>query len=94
MHLNIINRKTTKPNKLFFDKMPLSEIQHLATVAIADNEHYLICIVATSEDDVDLIASNFHNLPIPASPAKRAVWTGDMASFIVLNYPTEQTETE
>lgn len=91
MHINILNRKTCKIQKLKIDKVAdISSIKTVALSVIADTRRYALSVCADSQKDIDLIYNNFNNIPIPTSPdVKRAIWTGDLAAFIVLNYPSE-----
>lgn len=88
MHVNILNRKTCKIQRLIFGKTELSSIQTVAMAVLADINRYALYVTADTAEDIELIFNNFNNVPIPCSPdVKRAVWTGDMAAFIILNYP-------
>jgi hypothetical protein len=91
MHLNILRRKTGKVERLSLDKCKsISKLKTVALSAIADAEHYTFMVVADNEDDINFIHSNFNNVPTPSSlDTKRAVWSGDMAAFIILNYPNK-----
>lgn len=44
-------------------------------------------LIAQTATDIEFIAQHFSNVPIPDIDATKAIWTGDMASFIILNFP-------
>lgn len=91
MRLNLVNRKTGKTDQVEFNSLPLQELKQVAAAAAASASKYFICVIADSEEDIDFIATNFHNLPVPASStAGKAIWTGDLAVFIMLNYPAPE----
>ncbi len=89
MHINLINRKTSKVERLKFSDLPLKQIKEVAMAALTSPSHYMICLIATSQEDIDLIFHSFPNMPLPPGSRKQAIWTGDLAAFIILNYPND-----
>lgn len=87
MRINLVNRKTGKSQHVAFNKMPLPEVKRIGAAAAASSSHYFICVIAENPSDIDFIGVNFHNVPLPATEAEQAIWTGDLAIFIILNYP-------
>lgn len=87
MKFTIFNKTTGKVDTLYFKHLPAEELKNLANSLLLKND-YNLCVIAETAQDVDFISSNFHNLPLPASPASKAVWTGEMALFIIINYPS------
>jgi hypothetical protein len=90
MRINLVNRKTGKSERVDFKKIPLSELKQIGAAAAASAIHYFICVIAESAEDIDFIATNFANIPLPTHEAKEAIWTGDLAIFIMLNYPKSE----
>ncbi len=74
--------------------MPLKELKQIGAAAAASATHYFICVIAESMEDIDFIATNYTNIPLPMHDAKEAIWTGDLAIFIMLNYPKPETNVE
>lgn len=90
MHINILNRKTCKIQRLKLNRADLSAAQTLTLAVLADSSRYALSLCADSQTDIDLVFNTFNNVPTPLSPdTKRAIWTGDMAAFIIMNYPKE-----
>lgn len=87
MFVSITNRKSGKSNNLSFAKTSLTEIQELASRASGMTEKYALSVVAEKEADIDFVFNSFHNIPLPATPKQKAVWNGDLALFLIMNYP-------
>ena len=92
MRINLVNRKTGKSDQIDLRTTPIQEVKRIASAAATSSSHYLICVIADSEDDIDFIGTNFHNVPLPSFGAEKAIWTGDLAIFIMLNYPTSEVQ--
>jgi hypothetical protein len=90
MRLNLVNRKTGKSDQIDFKNIPLERIKQIACTAAASASKHFICVIADSEEDIDFVATNFHNLPVPSTSVEQAIWTGDLAIFIMLNYPARE----
>jgi hypothetical protein len=88
MKVVILNRKSGATNSLKLNKRSLGKIREVAYLA-AQSPQYYVSVIAESADDVDLIGNSFHNIPIPAAPTRRASWSGDLAVFILANYPKD-----
>jgi hypothetical protein len=90
MHINILNRKSCKIQRVKLNRADLEAAQTLTLAVIADSNRYALSLCADSQADIDLVFNAFNNVPVPSSPdTKRAIWTGDMAAFIIMNYPKE-----
>jgi len=87
MRINLVNRKTGKSERIDFKKMPLKELKQIGAAAAASASHYFICVIAESIEDIDFVSTNFANIPVPTHDVPEAIWTGDLAIFIILNYP-------
>lgn len=94
MYLNLLNRKSGEATQFKFDAKPLKQIKQIAAKAAASTAHYFICVVAETIEDIDFVQEHFANVPLPHSEAKQAIWTGDLATFIVLNYPPPDKDSE
>lgn len=89
MRLNFINRKTDKSFVVDFDRFSLIKIKQMALAAAKSNSKYFMCLIAESSDEIDFISTHFANVPLPDITAKKAAWTGEMATFIIMNFPLE-----
>ena len=89
MYVIFINKKNGNKERLKLSVDSLKSIREAALEIVTTNSDYFIGVMAQSENDLDLISSFFHNIPVPSSPSKRAIWTGDIAIFILLNMPNE-----
>lgn len=90
MYINFVNRKSGKADQIKFGEIPLTKIKQLTATAAASTKHYLITLIAQNQEDIDFLFEHFSSIPGPPSTAKQAIWTGDLAVFIVLNYPNSE----
>lgn len=91
MKLCIFNTKTKEDTSVNMKREYIPKIKELVQSALTTAlNKYVIAVIAESEEEIEFIVNNFHNLRLPAAPASKAMWVNDDAIFIALNYP-EQT---
>lgn len=83
----ITNRKTGSTNTLKIKDSSLNKLKNLTSSIVTSGSKYFLTVIAETEEDIEFITMNFHNIPLPAVPCSQAIWTGDLAVFIILNYP-------
>lgn len=92
MYVNIIDRRNQKNKKILFnDIIPILEIKRIVSsiVSSSDFSYAFISLIAENEQDIEFIHLNFHGIPNGPSCASKAIWIGEVAIFIILNYPTD-----
>jgi len=88
MYVNFLHRKTGKASQAKFGQIPLLKIKQLTASAVSDiKNRYFISVIAESHKDIEFIYRHFNGMPTPPTISKKAIWTGDLAAFIILNYP-------
>lgn len=90
MFLSVYNR--TSGNQRSYQLNDLNKIKNikhflLKLISGPSFNKYFISLVATNDSEIEFIYQNFSNIPQPPTTNKKAIWTGDWAVFILLNYP-------
>lgn len=88
MYVSIINTQKIKAKyQIKFDTLTSNKIKKFGRSLVEAGSKYAVSVIAENDQDIEFITNHFYNIPVPSHQTKKAMWSGDMATFIMTNYP-------
>lgn len=94
MFVSITNCKTQKSSRSPIYKGTIEHLKETVLGAALSPDKFNTVVCAESQEDIDFICTHFTNIPLPDSKNDRAFWIGEIAMFIILNFPETDEDTK
>lgn len=85
MRIEVVNRQTGELHSFPLKNFVFKGFNQRVLLS----KNHAVGIIAENSDEIDFVAKHF-TVPLPSAHKKAAIWTGDFAAFIIMNFPTAE----